>query len=171
MKRILTVFIAVIAVFSLASCSSRKYADLKIANIGGFGNNIINKTSFDDQLVETDDREYAAKLLNIDPQMINTVDGQLEIFRSAGATPPEEVIIVGAKDAEAAKSIVNGAFADRVKNLRNDFSELDPDQLPKINSCVKMAAGRYAFLVISNDNAAAKKALKELLDTAAKIHD
>ena len=171
MKKIFAVLLAVVTACSLVSCNGRKYAELQISNISGFGHNIINKTDFEDELADDSDLKHAAKLLSIELDLINTTDGELEIFRSAAAMPPEEITIIGARDAESAKNIVNRAFTDRVRRLHSDFSDLDPEQLPKIKSSVKMAAGRYAFLIISNDNSAAKKALNDLLNTAIRIHE
>lgn len=169
MKKLFAAILSLLSIFAVVSCKSDKYADLTIANISGFGQNIINKTSFEYKLDEVYDYEFVAKQLKIDMNRINTIDGKAEMFRATYM--PEEVLIIGAKDSEAAKEIVNGPLADWVKDLREGFAEYGPDQVPKLDSCVRMAAGRYAFLIISNDNAAAKNALTTLLDTAIKIHE
>ncbi|MBR3298595.1 MAG: DUF4358 domain-containing protein [Clostridia bacterium] len=176
MKKFLAALLAVITVFTvfaLSACGGDKYASLKIGSISGFGQNLINKSSFDYKLdiIDDDDFEYAAThQLKIDTALINYIDGKPEMFR-AMATPAEEVLIIGAKDAEAAKQIANGPITDWVKHLHDGYSDYGPEQLPKIDSCVKTVAGRYVFLIISKDNTAAKAALNELLDTALKIHD
>lgn len=172
MKKILAMLLAVITVFSLTACGGDKYADLKIGNITGFGQNIVSNAKFEYNLSEVpaDDLEFSAlTLLKISKDKINYIDGKPEMYRSMAS--PEEVLVIGAKDAAAAKEILSGPISDWVKYQRDGYSDYGPDQVPKIDSCVKMTAGRYVFLIVSNDAAQAKSILNDLLETTLKIHE
>lgn len=168
MKKFLALLLALVSVFALAACGD-KYSALSIGSVTGFGQNLVKMASFDYKLDEVDDLAFAAQQLKIDLEKVNTVDGKPEMFRAMAS--PEEVLVVGAKTAEAAREIANGPLTDWVNYLREGYSDYGPEQVPKIDSCVKTTAGRYAFLIISKDNEAAKKTLNELLDTALKIHE
>ncbi|MBR5949519.1 MAG: DUF4358 domain-containing protein [Clostridia bacterium] len=172
MKKILALLLAVITVFSLTACGGDKYADLNIGSITGFGQNILTRSKFEFNLseVDADDLEFSAEtLLKISKDKINYINGKPEMYRAMAS--PEEILIIGATDAAAAKAIINGPIADWVKYERDGYSDYGPEQVPKIDSCVKTTAGRYVFLIISNDNEQSRNVLNDLLETALKIHD
>lgn len=169
MKKIFALLLAVVAAFSLIACGGDKYADLKISSISGFGQNLVSRGDFDNNLSEVDNLEFVLDQLKIDKTKVNYVDGQPEVFRAMAS--PEEVLVIGAKNAASAKDIANGPIADWVKYERDGYSDYGPEQVPKIESCIKTTAGRYVFLIVSSDNAKAKNVLNDLLDTAIKIHE
>lgn len=168
MKKILAVLLALITVFALTACGD-KYSDLTIGSITGFGQNLVTRGDFEFNLSEVDNLEFALEQLKIDKTKVNYIDGNPEMFRAMAS--PEEVLVIGAKNPEAAKAILNGPIADWVKYQRDGYSDYGPDQVPKIDSCVKTIAGRYVFLIVSNENGKAKNVLNDLLDTALTIHE
>lgn len=171
MKKFLAVLLAAVALVSAVACGGDKYADLKISNINGFGQNLLKEVTFDRQLDVLDDTEFAAKQLKLDTDKLNLVDGKPEMFYAVSAASPEAVFVIGAKDAAAAKSISSGPIKDWIKFNIEGYNDYGPTHVPKLESCINMTAGRYAFLIVSNDNKAAKDVLTGLLDTSIKIHD
>ena len=149
-----------------AQPDSGKEGALVIDDVTAFGRSILTGCTFEFALDEFDDLAFAAEQLKISSDKLNMIDGKPEMFRAIANS--EEVLVVGAKDEAAAKEILEGAVADRITYLREGYSDYGPDQVPKINSCVKMTAGRYVILVISNDNTAAQKVVNDLLDAAKK---
>lgn len=137
-----------------------------INDVAAFGRSIVSGCSFEYALDEFDDLAFAADQLKIDTAKLNMANGAPEMFRAAANA--EEVLVIGAKDEAAAKEILEGPIADHVAYLHEGYSDYGPDQVPKIESCVKMTSGRYVILVISNDNAEAQKTVNSLLDAAKK---
>lgn len=172
MKRFLALLLCMLTAFSMLACGGDKYSTLNIESISGFGQNIVNQCSFEFPLDVLDDPALAAdKTFKIDTDKINVVDGNAEVFCALTSSSPEVVLVVGAKDPASAKSIIEGPVSAWVKNTAELYSGYAAEQVPKLDSCVKMTAGRYAFLVVSSDNAAAKTMLNELIDTAFNIHN
>lgn len=79
------------------------------------------------------------------------------------SSTPETVLIIKATDADAAKSISEGAIKTRTEAYIHDYSNYGPEQVKKVENCVSKVVGQYVFLIISSDNAAAEKLLDELI--------
>ena len=168
-KKILAIILALAALTAICACGGDKYAKLSV-DVSGIGRNLLNIARFEFKPEIVDNPELAAEQLKLANADLNMVDGKPEIFYAVSASSPEAVFVIGAKDAAAAKSISQGPVKDWIAAYRKGYESYGPEQVPKLDSCVNMTAGRYVFVVVSNDNAAAKKSLTGLLDTALKIN-
>ncbi len=171
MKKFFALLLALVTVAGICACGGDKYADLSI-KVDGFGQNIINGCSFDivpeTAELNADAIKSQLEALRIDPEKLKAADEKPEFFyATTGEQSADFVMVLGAKDAEAAKKLSEGELKTWLDNLRKD-SSYNPEEAPKLDSCINKVAGRYVFLICSKDSAAAEKALTELLDNAVK---
>lgn len=68
----------------------------------------------------------------------------------------DEVAVFEAASAEKVKTIQEAAKA-RIERRRKDFDGYNPDELTKIDDAQVTAKGNYVLVLITDDNAAAKK--------------
>ncbi|MBQ7061321.1 MAG: DUF4358 domain-containing protein [Clostridia bacterium] len=169
LNRILAIILVLAALTAVCACGGDKYAKLSV-DVNGIGRNMLNIARFEFKPEVMDDPAFAAEQLKLATADLNMIDGKPEIFYAVSAASPEAVFVIGARDAAAAKSISNGPIKNWIADYREGYSSYGPEQVPKLDSCVNMTAGRYVFVIVSNDNAAAKKSLTDLLDTALKIN-
>ncbi len=168
MKRIFALILALTALMAVCACGGDKYANLKL-DVNGIGQNLLKLCSFEMKPEAIDDPAVAVSNLKLSSDQLNTADGKAEVFYAVSASSPEAVMVIGAKDAAAAKAISDGPVKNWIADYRKGYESYGPEQVPKLDSCVNMTAGRYVFLVVSNDNTAAKTTLTGLLDTALKL--
>ena len=79
------------------------------------------------------------------------------VYESTGATA-EEIAAFEAKD-EAAAGRVKEKVEERIEAQRAGFRDYQPAELEKLKNPVVVAKGKYVVLCVSDDNAAAQKAI------------
>lgn len=132
-------------------------------NIDETFNALMEKCEFDKPLVAQDDRAFAMQLLKIDSSLVAVEDSRPQIAFANSAATPEMIIIIKANSEADARTLDDGAVADWIKYYRDGYSDYGPEQVPKIDSAVHELHGKYIFVVISADNAAAAGILDELI--------
>ena len=115
---------------------------------------LLEGGSFDDQLAETD-QQAAMAVLGLDPEQVD----QCTAYMGTGATP-EEVAVIRATDASAAKEVAQDLDA-HLQQLESDYASYAPDEVPKIQKAVVEVKGRTVVLCVSADSQQAEKLLED----------
>ena len=115
---------------------------------------LLEGGSFDDQLSETD-QQAAMTVLGLDPEQVD----QCTAYMGTGATP-EEVAVIRATDASAAKEVAQDLDA-HLQQLESDYASYAPDEVPKIQKAVVEVKGRTVVLCVSADSQQAEKLLED----------
>lgn len=162
-KRLLFAFIAVLFVFSATACSNAP-KDIDIDSSKTV-QKLIDGCQFDEKPAIIEDSKFAIEtLFAVDLAKVAKDDNGNPIgCVSVCSSTPETVLIIKATDAEAAKSISEGAIKARTESYIHDYSNYGPEQVQKVETCINKVVGQYVFLIISSDNAAAEKLLDELI--------
>ena len=170
MKKLIAILLVLACCCSAFACTAAdKYADLKV-DAAGIGSNLLANCNFEYTPEALDDPEFSASVLDLDLADLGTANGAPELFFATNSSSPENIVVVGAKDAATAKRISENQMKDWIRRNREGYETYGAEQVPKIDSAVNFVAGRYVFVIISNDNPAAKTFLTGLLDTALKIN-
>lgn len=152
MKKILTVAAIFILTGMLMACG-RKAVDIDIVKLG---DRLSSEIAYDDSLGKLG-VDKAGMFLNLTD--IDIVDGV--IYEGAGATAEEIVVLECASGEEAVKA--KERLSDRVKEQKESFENYVPAEIPKLDSAVIEATGRYAILCVSGD---ANRAREIIFNTA-----
>ena len=171
MKKLFAIILACAALLGTLACGGKSYDSLSIKSVSGFGESLLRGSKFDFTPEAIEDPTFAAERIGLDASQLTTTDGKLDLYAAVSASAPEAVFVISAIDAATAKSILEGPVSKWVADMKAGYSSYGPEQVPKLDSCVKMTAGHYVFLIVSSDNDAAKARLETLLDTALRVSD
>ncbi|MBO4879801.1 MAG: DUF4358 domain-containing protein [Clostridia bacterium] len=180
MKKIIALLLAVVLMGSFLACAAKdnnndktdKYKDLAL-NVTEFGTELVGKCSFENALEPTDNDADSinfalTELLQLDPALLNSTGGVPELYFASTSSSPERVLVIGAKDAETAKTLSDETMKAWLENYAKLCEGYWDQHIPKLNTAVNKAAGRYVFIIVSNDNTAAAAALDDMLKAAVK---
>ncbi|MEG0692153.1 MAG: DUF4358 domain-containing protein [Oscillospiraceae bacterium] len=146
MKRALVALMALVMVVAFAGCSAQK----KEVDIQAIMKTIRSEIDLPDMADIPKDRLSGYYEINTDD-----IANMAYIIAGSGATT-DEIFIVEMVD-EAKVADVKTMMEDRKKQISDLFEAYNPDEMPKVESCVIETKGKYAFFAICNDNAKAKK--------------
>ncbi len=137
----------------IITACGKKAIDIDIAKLG---ERLNSEIVYDDSLGKLG-IDKASMFLNLTD--IDIVDGV--IYEGAGATAEEIVVLECASGEEAVKA--KERLSDRVKEQKESFENYVPAEIPKLDSAVIEATGRYAILCVSGD---ANRAREIIFNTA-----
>lgn len=151
MKKLFLISAFIIIMSVIISCSGETEISENISfDIEQLALKLSTDIPFDDELIRLQD-DAAALIYNFGGK--STV-----VYTGSGATP-EIIIIVECKD-----SIEADNAAVKIKTYIDDqitlFTDYNPSQLPKLESAVCSAYGRYAVCAVSPDSAAAQTVIE-----------
>lgn len=112
--------------------------------------------AFEDSLSELDQSRFET-LYSVNSSDIS----DLAVYIGTGATA-EEIAVIKAADQAAAKR-VKEALLGHIEDRRESFEDYLPKELAKLESPVLEVHGRYVFLCVCGDPAAAEKVIDGLL--------
>lgn len=162
-KKVLLALIAALFAFGTIACSGAP-KDINI-DPNDTVQKLINGCQFEEKPAIIEDSKFAIEtLFAVDLTKVAKDDSGNPIgCVSVCSSTPETVLIIKATDAEAAKSISEGAIKARTESYIHDYSNYGPEQVKKVETCINKVVGQYVFLIISSDNTAAEKLLDELI--------
>lgn len=120
---------------------------------------IAENVPFEDEyLAYIDDRDFALTSLGVDAALVAEKDGAKEVASYVSGAYPEMIIAIHAVDETAAASVMEVLEA-RISNYITNYSTYTPEQVAKLESAVTATRGNYVFVIVSNDNIAARSFL------------
>ena len=140
MKRITAIILAALMMMAvLAGCGGAKNVDLNSVMTG------INSQFGFSGLKTLEDTKALNRYYQINEADVKSFAGEL----STAASQYTEVVIVEAKDSNAAQNIKTQLDAHLSSQLNNAKS-YDADQVAMIEACSAKTVGNYAYLVVSD---------------------
>lgn len=143
MKRILTVFTAVILVLMMLTACGTKNVDLKKVMED------INSTYGLTNLTAVEDTDNLNRYYKIPAENVKQFAAELTKSASDGYT---EVVLIEATDADAAEN-VKTQLESRLRNQLSDAKSYNAEQVSMIESCKVKESGNFVWLVISEKQA------------------
>lgn len=176
MKKFLAIILVLVTALSIVGCkqAAADFSKLDL-KVNGFGENLVNKCEFGIKPETTELNADAIKsqleFFRIDPNDLKVVDDKPEFFyATTGNQSADFVTIIGAKDVDTAKKLSENEIKNWIANL-NETAGYNEKEAPKLEKCINYVAGRYVFVICSNDSEASQKVLDELLNDALKLQD
>lgn len=162
MKKLLIAIISILLVSAFACSGTAK--DINI-DVNAAAQELIDNCQFDETPALTPAEHSVKNLLRIDPALVATDEsGAYLCAMGVCASTPEIVIVIEAVSEEAANTINDEQIADKIYSYLHDYSNYTPTEIDKIETCVNKVVGKYVFLIISADNAAAEDVLDGIIE-------
>lgn len=153
MKKIICLVLCLTAVLALAACGkTEKKTEVDVTALSEY---IMSNVSFEEQLEEVDSDFGMEKLGLAD------IPAESAFYNSTGAVA--DICAVIKVENSADLPAVESAVADNIKYLAEGYADYGPKQVPKINSAVVLTVDNTVIFIISNDNTAAEKNVKDYL--------
>ena len=152
-----TVCLLCMAFISLfAGCSGKSEEAVEI-NIQDTVDAVFEAAGFSEELVKLEDDVLTNSYVLLDKDKVE----EYAVYVSGSMGTPEELAIFKAVDEESVKGI-REAVDRRVEDLKLNFEDYRPDEMPKIDNAVIVEKGNYVMLVICPNSEAAKETLEKL---------
>lgn len=145
MKKTIFLIISIICILSLCSCE-KKEVILNEPDVSKLADTLVTELDFEINPEEIDG-EVALSDYAIDETIIEDV----RYFR-VGSSVADEIAIFKVNDSEKA-TVIEYAISERLKYLKEGFSDYKPSEVPKIENAYTKTIGNVVFLVICNDTA------------------
>lgn len=146
MKKIFTsILCALTLVLCLSGCGGNKQIDME-----GLANELMSAGIFDEDLESVSD-SITAKRLSISAGAVE--EGISYVGTKAVV---DEIVILKATNDQGKESIENG-IKSHIETQKKSYQSYAPNEVSKLEDCVVISSGNYEILVVSNDNAQAKK--------------
>lgn len=145
MKKLIIILALIITMSVIVSCGSETEKSEHIFfDIEQLALKLSTDVPFDDELIRLQDDAVSL--------VYNFGGNSTVVYAGSGATP-EIIIIVECTDSTEAESA-----AAKIKTYIDDqitlFTDYNPSQVPKLETAVCSAYGRYAICAVSDDSAA-----------------
>ncbi len=144
-----------LSVTILAGCGEKGGASAIDAD--ATAQSVMEKGGYTEVLVKQEDSVIGASYTLLD---LTQVESYAVYVSGSGATP-EEVAIVTAKSDSDVES-VRAAIDRRVDDLKFNFQDYHPEEMPKIESAVIVQKGRTVMLAICPESDAVRELLEKL---------
>ena len=149
MKRIISLLLAVMAVFTLAACGSKTSATVDAA---GLADALAQRVQFDSEMkaVSADDLGFYIEL---------PAKCEVGAYMSAGATS-EEIFVVQCYDKTdaAAVKVSMQSFLDSQKQ---EMERYKPEEVARLDNAIFATYGTCVVLCVTNDTDTANTVIKE----------
>lgn len=152
-KKIICLLIFALTALSLCSCGKGE-AKAAEKNIDALADALISKLEFD-IIPEEIDGEVALSDYSIDESIVSEV----RYFR-VGSAVADEIAIFKVNNANDIPTIEN-AVSERIKYLKDGFSDYKPSEVPKIENAYTKAIGNVVILCICKDTAQVEQIINE----------
>lgn len=175
MKRVLLLAVSFCCLFVFASCadgaSATSSQNGEVSNasviekeysVTELGNLLRENATYEDDIQPlgenaTDAIEFVSVFYGLDKTDIVEA-----VFYSGSGATPEEICVI-----KAAAGKINGvksAMNDRVATLKQNFTDYNPEQMPKIDKAIVYVYGDYAVLSVSCDDTQAKQIIENYFE-------
>jgi len=167
MKRITAFLLAAATLLAFSACGtpqketsepaspvSKAEVTLSAAEIA---ERLFREISYEDDLegIEETPIEFVAAIYGIDEALL----ADAAVYMGSNATPEEICVMKSASDdTSALKTAAESRLATRIE----DFTDYNPEQMPKLDSAVVYVSGRYVIFSVSGSADKAKAILNEL---------
>lgn len=139
----------------LALTACGKTENKTAVDVAALSEYIISNVSFEEQLEQVDS-EFGMESFEL-----SGVSAESAFYNSTGAVA--DICAVIKVENAADLPAVEAAVADKIQYLAEGYSDYGPEQVPKINSAVVLTADNTVVFIISNDNTAAEKTVRDYL--------
>ena len=174
MKRVLALIVSLCCAFALAACSEGttvtsseggeelSSAAKKNYSISEMGSLLRENATYEDDIQPlgenaTDAIEFVSVFYGLEQSAIAEA-----VFYSGSGATPEEICVI--KAAAGKINDVKTAMNNRVATLKQDFTDYNPEQMPKIDKAIVYVYGDYAVLSISCDDTQAKQVIENYFE-------
>ena len=150
-KRIVSLVLAVVAIFCLASCKGEEAKSPAVKDVVG----TIQKSGTFAELVALNDDNIATRYYGIDLEAIE----EYEVLVCGTGAAPDEIAVFKMKsqdDVEDMRDVV----LERKEELYDRFVDYIPKEAPKVNNAVISSTGKYVYFIVCEDHKAAKAAVE-----------
>ena len=148
MKRIISLLLAVMTVFTLAACGTKDTT----VNAQGLAQALLEKTSFDAELTAVPNEElgYYFQL----PEGCTAA-----AYMSSGSTA-EEVFVIQCKSGDDAAAL-RASMQEFLDSQKTEMERYLPAEVDRINSAIFETYGTCVVLCVSSDTDTARSVIKE----------
>ena len=148
MKRIISLLLAVMTVFTLAACGTKDTT----VNAQGLAQALLEKTSFDAELTAVPNEElgYYFQL----PEGCTAA-----AYMSSGSTA-EEVFVIQCKSGDDATAL-RASMQEFLDSQKTEMERYLPAEVDRINSAIFETYGTCVVLCVSSDTDTARSVIKE----------
>lgn len=177
MKKILSLAAAAVLVLSLASCGGQPAENGSTApsteptssapieiNVpaADVAKKLLDGIEYEDDLELSDETaqgniDFISAIYDVDASLM----ADAAIYTSSNATP-EEICVMKASSDDAVAALKT-ACEGRLQGRIADFTDYNPEQMPKLESAVIYTSGRYVVFSVSGSADSAKSILKDAI--------
>ena len=148
MKRIISLLLAVMTVFTLAACGTKDTT----VNAQGLAQALLEKTSFDAELTAVPNEELGYYF-----QLPEKCDAAA--YMSSGSTA-EEVFVIQCKSGDDAAAL-RASMQEFLDSQKTEMERYLPAEVDRINSAIFETYGTCVVLCVTNDTDTANAVIKE----------
>ena len=148
MKRIISLLLAVMTVFTLAACGTKDTT----VNAQGLAQALLEKTSFDAELTAVPNEELGYYF-----QLPEKCDAAA--YMSSGSTA-EEVFVIQCKSGDDAAAL-RASMQEFLDSQKTEMERYLPAEVDRINSAIFETYGTCVVLCVSSDTDTARSVIKE----------
>ena len=121
---------------------------------------MLAATSFGDMAyVSSEDKDAKTYLATVSDLDYDLVDAFSITYAKDGKGNADEIVVIRVKDAANA-ALALATLETHLKTRQSIYATYDPTQSEKIGKGIAFSKGSYAVLIVSDDNAAVKKAFE-----------
>ena len=148
-KRIVSLALAVVAVFCLASCKGEEAKTPAVKDVV----TTISESGKFAELVALNDDNIATRYYGIDLEAIE----EYEVLVCGTGAAPDEIAVFKMKEQDDVEDM-RDVVLERKEELYDRFVDYLPDEAPKVNNAVISSTGKYVYFIVCEDHKAAKAA-------------
>lgn len=145
---------AVLSLSLLAGCGDKGEAAI---DVNAAAQSVMEQGGFTEELVKQEDSVIGASYPLLDLEKVESY----AVYVSGSGATPEEVAIITAKSDGDVES-VRAAIDRRVDDLKFNFQDYHPEEMPKIESAVILEKGRTVMLAICPESDTVRGLLEKL---------
>ena len=141
----------------LCGCSKTPANDVSLFDLKEA---MLAATSFGDMAyVSSEDKDARTYLATVSDLDFDKVDAFSITYAKDGKGNADELVVIRVKDA-ADTPLALASLQAHLKTRQSIYATYDPTQSEKIGKGIAFSKGSYAVLIVSDDNAAVKKAFE-----------
>ena len=148
-KRIVSIVLAALAVFCLASCSAAQTKTPATADVA----KAIQESGSFTELVALNNDNIATRYYGIDLEAIE----EYTVLVCATGAATDEIAVFKMKSQDDVEDMREVAL-ERKEELYDRFVDYVPEEAPKAQNAIISSKGKYVYLIICENHEAAKKA-------------
>ena len=148
-KRILSIVLALVAIFCFASCKGEQTKNPAVKDVA----NAISESTEFGELVALNDDNIATRYYGIDLEAIE----EYEVLVCGTGAAADEIAVFKMKEQDDVEDM-REVVVERQEELYDRFVDYVPEEAPKINNAVISSKGKYVYFIVCADHKAAKAA-------------